>query len=156
MVEFQGMLRVFILSALAEKPASGKSLIGEVIKTTGGKWKPSFGTIYPLLKKLEEQKLIKSSVKHGNHGEIVYELTKKGASSLDEEKQGLLKKMHEAMGVAMPLIMRTLYCWDEKQLAEFRVEHEEFLRFREKLLSMPHKKRCAITSELFEKMRRLR
>lgn len=50
---------------------------------TEGKWIPSKGTIYPLLKKLKDEDLIKVK-KTGSRSKNIFELTNKGKKSLLE------------------------------------------------------------------------
>jgi DNA-binding PadR family transcriptional regulator len=45
----RGLLRFLVLKFLAEKPMSGVEIVEEIEQETGGKWKPSSGSIYPLL-----------------------------------------------------------------------------------------------------------
>ena len=44
----RGLLRFLVLKMLSEKPMSGTEIIEE-IQTQTGSWKPSPGSIYPLL-----------------------------------------------------------------------------------------------------------
>ena len=43
----RGLLRFLVLKFLAEKPMSGVEIVEEIEHETGGKWKPSSGSIYP-------------------------------------------------------------------------------------------------------------
>ncbi len=45
----KGFIRFRVLESLSEKPTSVSELIGEIEKHTSGFWKPSPGSIYPLL-----------------------------------------------------------------------------------------------------------
>jgi DNA-binding PadR family transcriptional regulator len=51
----RGLLRFLVLKFLADTPMSGTEIVGKIRQETGGKWKPSPGSIYPLLSGLEEQ-----------------------------------------------------------------------------------------------------
>ena len=50
-----GGLRTFVLSLLNEKPMKGSDIIKELETRTMSWWKPSPGTIYPLLSKMEQE-----------------------------------------------------------------------------------------------------
>jgi hypothetical protein len=45
----KGFLRHYVLNLLREKPMSGSELMDEIEEETGGRWKPSPGSLYPLL-----------------------------------------------------------------------------------------------------------
>jgi DNA-binding PadR family transcriptional regulator len=57
----RGILTFYILHSLKEKPKSGYEILAEITEKTQGTWTPSKGTLYPLLKSLEEEGLIKLS-----------------------------------------------------------------------------------------------
>lgn len=89
----RGILTIYILHSLKKKPKSGYDLLTEIKEKTAGSWTPSKGTIYPLLKHLEEEALIKvkSVDKRSKH---IFEITSEGKKSLkDIKKHG--KKMEE-------------------------------------------------------------
>jgi DNA-binding PadR family transcriptional regulator len=52
-------LRVWVLQCLEQGPASGAELIAQIDRLTMGWWRPSPGSVYPLLEELEEEKLLK-------------------------------------------------------------------------------------------------
>lgn len=49
-----GGLRTFVLNLVYEKPMKGSEIMDEMGKRTMGWWKPSPGSIYPLLSRMEE------------------------------------------------------------------------------------------------------
>jgi len=49
----RGLLRFLVLKFLAEMPMSGKEIVDKIEHETVGKWKPSPGSIYPLLSRLQ-------------------------------------------------------------------------------------------------------
>jgi len=55
----RGILSIYLLHSLKKKPKSGYEVLSEIKKKTDGVWTPSKGTVYPLLKHLEEEGLIK-------------------------------------------------------------------------------------------------
>jgi DNA-binding PadR family transcriptional regulator len=79
----KGFLRFHVLEALNAKPMSGSELMEEIQKHTGGSWKPSPGSIYPLLAWLQDNQYIKE-LPHEN-GLKRYELTQSGKTFLEEQ-----------------------------------------------------------------------
>lgn len=52
-------LRMIVLRLLASSPMNGVELMDAIEKMTQGWWRPSPGSIYPVLEHLEEDKLVK-------------------------------------------------------------------------------------------------
>lgn len=77
----RGLLTLFILHSLNQKPKSGYELLKEIEEKTEGKWVPSKGTIYPILKQLDEEKLINVG-ETGKRSKNIFELTQKGKETL--------------------------------------------------------------------------
>ena len=95
----KGFIRYHVLGALNEQPMSGSELIDHIEKHAGGFWKPSPGSIYPLLALLQDRGYVKELPTE--NGMKRYELTETGKSLLDEQK-GVLKKFREVMGFPRP------------------------------------------------------
>jgi DNA-binding PadR family transcriptional regulator len=55
----RGWLRPAILKLLEEKPMNGMEIINKFYDASKGWWKPSPGSVYPLLEALEREDLIK-------------------------------------------------------------------------------------------------
>ena len=91
----KGFIRHHVLEALSEKPMSGSELMEEIEKHTGGFWKPSPGSIYPLLSWLQDNAYIKELPTE--NGLKRYELTPSGKSLLEEQKK-IRKKFREEVG----------------------------------------------------------
>ena len=81
----KGFLRYRVLEALNQKPMSGSELMDEIQKNTGGTWKPSPGSIYPLLAFLQDNAYIKELPTE--NGFKRYELTQNGKDLLEEQKK---------------------------------------------------------------------
>src|SRR4030067_247053 len=90
----KGFVRYYVLEALSEKPMSGSELMEEIEKHTGGFWKPSPGSIYPLLSWLQDNSYIKELPTE--NGLKRYELTQNGKSLLEEQKKIRNKFRQEA------------------------------------------------------------
>jgi len=76
-----GIVSLYILTALNKKPQSGYDLLKDISEKTGGRWIPSKGTLYPLIKHMEENSLVKVN-KLGKRSKKIYELTRKGKELL--------------------------------------------------------------------------
>jgi len=79
----RGFLVLYILHSLKNKPKSGYEILKEIEEKTKGKWKPSKGTLYPILKQLEYEKLIKIS-RTDKRSKNIFELTNNGKSTLKQ------------------------------------------------------------------------
>ena len=87
-----GYLRLIVMRNLSNKRFSGYDLIKQIEKDTGT-WKPSFGSIYPLLDKLLKENLAQVEIIGKRK---VYSLTKEGKKELviiDKSKNSLVDKM---------------------------------------------------------------
>jgi DNA-binding PadR family transcriptional regulator len=91
----KGFIRYHVLEALNEKAMSGSELMEEIEKHTGGHWKPSPGSIYPLLSWLQDNGYLKELP--SENGLKRYELTQSGKELLAEQEK-LRNKVREEMG----------------------------------------------------------
>jgi DNA-binding PadR family transcriptional regulator len=91
----KGFIRYRVLEALNEKPMSGSEIIEGIEKQTGGFWKPSPGSIYPLLAWLQDNAFIKELPLE--NGLKRYELTENGRALLAEQKE-IRKHFREHVG----------------------------------------------------------
>lgn len=91
----KGFCRLFVLKLLRERPMSGAELMNTIEERTQGQWRPSPGSIYPILRWLDSKGLIK--IESVTEGEKRYALTEKGQSFLEEAmrfKQEIMAKLH--------------------------------------------------------------
>jgi len=96
----KGFLRYYVLRLLNEKPMSGSEIMNEIEKRTDGHWKPSPGSIYPLIAWLQDKGYAKEIPKQ-EAGIKRYILTDQGKAFLQEHvkrKEELRKKF----GFIMP------------------------------------------------------
>ena len=91
----KGFIRYHVLEALSQKPMSGSELMEDIEKHTGGFWKPSPGSIYPLLSWLQDNGYIEELP--AENGLKRCKLTESGKSLLDEQKK-IRKKFREEVG----------------------------------------------------------
>jgi DNA-binding PadR family transcriptional regulator len=77
----RGFLALYIMHSLSQSPKSGYDLLKEIEEKTEGAWVPSKGALYPLLKQLEEEGLIRI-FETEKRSKQVYELTESGEEAL--------------------------------------------------------------------------
>ncbi|MCS7120300.1 MAG: PadR family transcriptional regulator [Nitrososphaerota archaeon] len=80
----KGFLRFHVLRLLASKPMSGSEIISEIEKETGGRWRPSPGSVYPLLAWLQDNGYVREQPAEET-GIKRYVLTEQGHKYLEEE-----------------------------------------------------------------------
>ncbi|MBO3754845.1 MAG: PadR family transcriptional regulator [Candidatus Brockarchaeota archaeon] len=98
----KGLLRYLVLEKLSEKPMSGSEIMDRIEEESHGAWRPSPGSIYPLLTWLHEKGFIKA-LPRDETGVKRYELTDKGRKLL-EEKGKIRERLVERM-VSFPLLL---------------------------------------------------
>ncbi len=91
----KGFIRYRVLEALNEKPMSGSEIMTDIEEQTGGFWKPSPGSIYPLLSWLQDNGHVKELPME--NGLKRYELTQKGKALLSEQKK-IRRHLREEVG----------------------------------------------------------
>jgi DNA-binding PadR family transcriptional regulator len=100
----KGFLRFHVLEALNEKPMSGSELMDEIGKNMGGNWKPSPGSIYPLLAWLQDNQYITELPTE--NGLKRYQLTQTGKDLLEEQTKVREKFRSEVGFMANPFFDR--------------------------------------------------
>ncbi len=74
----RGEIRPLILAVLATKPMHGYEVITELEAQSGGRWRPSAGSVYPTLQQLADEGLVTSEDIDGRR---VYALTDGGKAA---------------------------------------------------------------------------
>lgn len=77
----RGAVRSAVLIALLDGSGHGYEVIRRLEEKTEGRWRPSPGSVYPLLQLLEDEDLAVSGEQEGKR---VYELTESGRSQAEE------------------------------------------------------------------------
>lgn len=79
----RGFLKLLVLALLVEKDRHGYEIISEIAKLTKGQWKPTSGSLYPLLTQLERKGFIVSreEIEKGRRRKV-YRITDKGIEKL--------------------------------------------------------------------------
>ncbi len=77
----RGDVRASVLALLAEQPRHGYEIITEIIERSGGAWKPSPGSVYPVLQQLQDEGLVRPEEADGRR---VFHLTEAGITYVAE------------------------------------------------------------------------
>lgn len=78
-------LRALVLQHLSKGPRAGYGLIKDIHEHTG--WKPSYGSIYPLLDQLRKEGLVKRTPTKKGAKKKIYTITEKGKEQLKSLRQ---------------------------------------------------------------------
>ena len=111
----RGLLRFLVLKHLLVKPMSGAEIVETIERETGGKWKPSSGSIYPLLGWLQdkgfasETSIVQSGMKR-------YSLTEIGKEFFKEQVRVGQKFLEKMQWLAPMLLEGFDYGTDYKNL----------------------------------------
>jgi DNA-binding PadR family transcriptional regulator len=81
----RGDVRSAILALLDDRPMHGYEMITELDERTGGRWRPSAGSIYPTLQLLEDEGLVTAEEVEGRK---VYALTDSGKEAVPDSAEG--------------------------------------------------------------------
>jgi DNA-binding PadR family transcriptional regulator len=81
----RGDVRSAILALLDDRPMHGYEMITELEERTGGRWRPSAGSIYPTLQQLEDEGLVSAEETDGKR---VFSLTDAGREAAPERTEG--------------------------------------------------------------------
>lgn len=98
-------MEVLALGYLSEEPMCGKDLVERIKAKTKGKWEVSFGSVYPMLDKLEKLKVVEVS-KHDR--KKVYGVTLPGMEYYLNQRDKLLSEMVTSLLEQMPLLLELL------------------------------------------------
>ena len=108
-----GYLKLLVMKTLSGRRLSGYDLIKQIEKDTGT-WKPSFGSIYPLLDKLLREKLVRFDA---DGRRKVYFLTQEGKKHLI-----LLNKSKDTLVDNMIVALNAFSKITERKDMEFMLE----------------------------------
>jgi DNA-binding PadR family transcriptional regulator len=86
-----GQLRLYLLALLEQRPMHGYEVITALSDRFGGTYRPSAGTVYPRLARLEEEGLVRRA---DTDRRSTYELTDAGRAEL-EDRRGELAALED-------------------------------------------------------------
>jgi DNA-binding PadR family transcriptional regulator len=79
----RGEVRDLLLAALLDGPAHGYELMSRLEERSLGRWRPSPGSVYPLLQLFEDEALVEAREVNGRK---VFELTELGRAQADRRR----------------------------------------------------------------------
>jgi DNA-binding PadR family transcriptional regulator len=121
----KGFLRYHVLEALNQKAMSGSELMEEIHKHTGGTWKPSPGSIYPLLAWLQDNTFVKELPTE--NGFKRYELTPSGKDFLEEQTKIREKFRTDAGFMTNPFFDRFFGNIPEEKSSQIRASMKQLM-----------------------------
>ncbi|MBU3181816.1 PadR family transcriptional regulator [Clostridium psychrophilum] len=104
----KGLLPLYVLYILSLEQTNGNDISHKIGVRTNGLWIPSTGGIYPLLKKLEKEKLVVGEWNKSKKAQKIYKITDEGILQLENKKYLLQDKIEEALEV-FKIIYSDLY-----------------------------------------------
>lgn len=105
----KGLLPLYVLYILSQGATNGNDIAHRIGEKTKGRWIPSTGGIYPLLKKLEKQKMVVGKWDESKKKmQKIYTITEVGLEELEERKELLKEKIEEALEV-FKIVYKDLY-----------------------------------------------
>ncbi len=123
----EGGLKYIILWLISESPKSGVEIIEEIEKMSLGWWRPSPGSVYPLLAELASEGLL---VK-GDEGK--YRITEKGISYIEDVLPPRKPRSIEGILNEIEGYISYLEEMGKDKLIPFRARIEEIIHKLEKL-----------------------
>ena len=138
----KGLLKFYVFKLLKEKPMSGSEIIEEIKNRTDGHWKPSPGSVYPLLTWLRENGYAEELPREVT-GIKRYLLSDMGAKFFDEHSK-FENKLRKKMGSMWPLFFFRMGL----NANELQRLQEPFKRFLSALFDL----RVALKENLTEQM----
>ncbi len=104
----KGLLPLYVLYILSLGETNGNDISHKIGDRTNGLWIPSTGGIYPLLKKIEKEKLVIGEWSNSKKAQKIYKITVEGRRQLENKKYLLQDKIEEALEV-FKIIYSDLY-----------------------------------------------
>ena len=83
----KGVVSYLVLELLDEKPRYGYEILKEINDVSGGHWEPSYGSVYPILYKFEENGWTERIEREDEPDRKYFELTDEGREELAEKRR---------------------------------------------------------------------
>lgn len=134
---FKGNLCYMILRVLRKKPLHGYAIIKRIELITGDLWKPTTGSVYPLLAQMHSDGLvsIKETESRGRKKKV-YCITKKGIVELEKRKKRVAEMVKAAGEMFQHLFPKAAGNQDElfELLEESRFLQKELIAMKANML----------------------
>ncbi len=148
----KGLLEAFILSECKQQPKSGKEIMQIAERLTDGSWRPSAGSVYPLLQRMEEGGLLKAKLEGKEKGrrKITYELTTKGKTELAHQKKHIEEGLRAITASVNPIIFRIAHEFDYDEINEMKKFWWAIYDWRDQIMKLKKDERSKIIVKMFE------
>lgn len=83
----KGVISYLVLELLEEKPRYGYEILKEITEISGGHWEPSYGSVYPILYKFEEEGWAERIEREDEPDRKYFELTDAGREKLERKRE---------------------------------------------------------------------
>jgi len=83
----KGLIAYLVLELLEEKPRYGYEILKEINDISGGHWEPSYGSVYPILYKFEDEGWAARVEREDEPDRKYFELTESGQEELAERRE---------------------------------------------------------------------
>lgn len=101
----KGILPVLVMHLVGESPSNGNEISTIIGTITNGKWIPSTGGIYPILKKMEKNGFMKSSWDDPDKRiKKIYSITEKGQEELKIQRKLLAESVQQTTDILQGIL----------------------------------------------------
>lgn len=83
----KGAIAYLVLELLEERPRYGYEILKEITEISGGHWEPSYGSVYPILYKFEEEGWAERIEREDEADRKYFELTNAGRRKLANKRE---------------------------------------------------------------------
>lgn len=96
----KGLLPIYIMYILSIGPTNGNDISHKIGDRTDGRWIPSTGGIYPILKRMEKEGFVEGQWDDSKKKlQKIYKLTESGISEFENKKVLLRDKIEQSLKV---------------------------------------------------------
>lgn len=97
----KGLIAYLVLELLAERPRYGYEILKEITEISGGHWEPSYGSVYPILYKFEDEGWAERIEREDEPDRKYFELTDAGREELLARREETGAKAQEFADVIL-------------------------------------------------------
>ncbi|ELY54055.1 PadR family transcriptional regulator [Natronolimnohabitans innermongolicus] len=97
----KGLIAYLVLELLEEKPRYGYEILKEIGALSGGHWEPSYGSVYPILYKFEEEGWAERIEREDEPDRKYFELTDAGREELADRRESCTEKARDFADVIL-------------------------------------------------------
>ncbi len=148
-----------LLEALALREGmdgvTGTEFAKRVAAYTGGRYTPSFGSVYPLFSRLEKQGLLLAALSGSGRRQIRYRTTPKGKRQLASLRRTLKTESDARFKVVLPVIMRVVHGFDDAEMRAFAETFSKMVALHDRMLRLPPEKRSQAMQRMLHSCARL-